>query len=781
MPSCCYLIFFLFLSVLQLCFLQGGTTQTVINLSGNQTVLEGSNVTFSCTIVETVDNVPMQLRSIWFIIFSDSTQTNIRLQGGKYTPADTDQSLFYVPDIYPGFQESFTFVSISHEFNMVEVRCFNGEFMNSSFITFYEPFKFGNDTIISRREYTTGFFPVNIDAVGDDVEINYEWTRNGVVLSPNDRVQYLINGINFTDGQGGMYRNDSGIYRLNISNIAGSTVTYLTLDVQYAPSITGSEVQQELAFQIGLDEIVTCGLNSSHEPFLDGNPFPHTSWQFDGTLIMNVSKYEVLNSSLLILNVERDDTGIYNCTATNSLGSEVISFSIEVFDVASSPQNVTVNFITNTTAVISWETPSFTDGLLVCGYIVLDYGTGMELGRTEDNVTSITIRSLLPAINHSVVVLAVTCHRFGRVAKGNTSDVVDFTTEMGWPVLGDMVTKAIDDDITISWTVITNGGMPIIGYTVEWIVPGTSTYTQAPNGRIDDENITYLRISFGDVLAREEYHYRIKAMNSLGRESNYLVIAVSSPKGLPASPSKPQVSTDIGGVVNVSTRTDVAGVDTTNTTLIFEIDAQSSFETITRNFTVVMYRISNEVRFTFSGLRAEQNYTFRCRVFNIYGASDYSINSTQIIVNGGTVTTSSNDNDDENSNTVAIIGAIAGGAILLILVLLIIIITTYALVHHKRNAATYKVNDDDDKSGKEPAFIIQYGDNPQYSQVEIQKPLNNMYASDATAKLPSVNGNSYEQIKSVGNGGSNHNPVSIRINNFAAQTHLASKSSSTMV
>ena len=95
-----------------------------------------------------------------------------------------------------------------------------------------------------------------------------------------------------------------------------------------------------------------------------------------------------------------------------------------------------------------------------------------------------------------------------------------------------MVTKAIDDDITISWTVITNGGMPIIGYTVEWIVPGTSTYTQAPNGRIDDENITYLRISFGDVLAREEYHYRIKAMNSLGRESNYLVIAVSSPKGM---------------------------------------------------------------------------------------------------------------------------------------------------------------------------------------------------------------------------------------------------------
>jgi len=52
------------------------------------------------------------------------------------------------------------------------------------------------------------------------------------VLISNERVQYLIDGINFTESEGGMYRNDSGIYRLEISNIAGSAVTYLTLDVQ---------------------------------------------------------------------------------------------------------------------------------------------------------------------------------------------------------------------------------------------------------------------------------------------------------------------------------------------------------------------------------------------------------------------------------------------------------------------------------------------------------------------------------------------------------------------
>jgi len=99
------------------------------------------------------------------------------------------------------------------------------------------------------------------------------------------------------------------------------------------------------------------------------------------------------------------------------------------------------------------------------------------------------------------------------------------------PVLDDMVTKTIGDAITISWTVITNGGMPIIHYMVDWIVPGTSMYIQAPNGLIGDKSITYLQVSFNDVLAKEEYQCRIKAVNSLGRGSSYIFTSVNSPRG----------------------------------------------------------------------------------------------------------------------------------------------------------------------------------------------------------------------------------------------------------
>ena len=103
-------------------------SQTV-NLSGNQTVAEETNVTFTCT----VDTPDRQLRSNWFLIFPDD-RVNIRLQGGSYIPNDTDRSLFHVPDIFPGLQEEFTFVRISPLFDMVQVDCFNGGGRKSSFI-----------------------------------------------------------------------------------------------------------------------------------------------------------------------------------------------------------------------------------------------------------------------------------------------------------------------------------------------------------------------------------------------------------------------------------------------------------------------------------------------------------------------------------------------------------------------------------------------------------------------------------------------------------------------
>ena len=94
--------------------------------------------------------------------------------------------------------------------------------------------------------------------------------------------------------------------------------------------IAGSEVPQVLPFEIGLDhDIITCGLNSESEPMLDGNPFPTVTWLFNGSTVVNDSKYMINNTSLIVKDINRDDSGLYNCTAVNLLGVETIIYNVK--------------------------------------------------------------------------------------------------------------------------------------------------------------------------------------------------------------------------------------------------------------------------------------------------------------------------------------------------------------------------------------------------------------------------------------------------------------------
>ena len=73
---------------------------------------------------------------------------------------------------------------------------------------------------------------MSITTEGNITDHNYTWTKNGIPLESNSRVEFLLKEIMFVDGRGGMKRSDSGVYRLNVSNVLSYAVTYLTLDVQ---------------------------------------------------------------------------------------------------------------------------------------------------------------------------------------------------------------------------------------------------------------------------------------------------------------------------------------------------------------------------------------------------------------------------------------------------------------------------------------------------------------------------------------------------------------------
>ena len=115
---------------------------------------------------------------------------------------------------------------------------------------------------------------------------------------------------------------------------------------------------------------------------------------------------------------------------SNSL---VFTFSIYISAIPSSPVNVEEDNTTNTTAVIIWDVPEDTDGLLVHSYLILifnDINLPEQRTRTMDNDTTVTLTNLLPGLNYTVMVAAIT-QQLGRLFEGNFSDQLTFTTMNG--------------------------------------------------------------------------------------------------------------------------------------------------------------------------------------------------------------------------------------------------------------------------------------------------------------------------------------------------------------
>lgn len=84
--------------------------------------------------------------------------------------------------------------------------------------------------------------------------------------------------------------------------------------------------------------------------------------------------------------------------------------------------------------------------------------------------------------------------------------------------------------ITIEWSILTDGGEPIVQFLVDWIEPGSHQFTRVPGGAIES-GATYFKISLGIVLAGRSYQYRVQAVNSEGYISCYVSHELRSSKG----------------------------------------------------------------------------------------------------------------------------------------------------------------------------------------------------------------------------------------------------------
>lgn len=86
------------------------------------------------------------------------------------------------------------------------------------------------------------------------------------------------------------------------------------------------------------------------------------------------------------------------------------------------------------------------------------------------------------------------------------------------------------DQMTLRWSVSTNGGFPVLRYLVDWLIPGTYLYRRVPGGALAGD-ATHLNISFNNVVADYNYPCRIRVVNIYGYVSEYLSFQLNSSKG----------------------------------------------------------------------------------------------------------------------------------------------------------------------------------------------------------------------------------------------------------
>ncbi|XP_046579318.1 hemicentin-2-like isoform X6 [Haliotis rubra] len=141
---------------------------------------------------------------------------------------------------------------------------------------------------------------------GNPTTTNYTWIYDQSVVSDEEVLQ--VDSMN---------RTDAGQYTCYVSNGVGSESSTVSVDVRYAPSITGLSSSYQMVEESDLR--ISC-LNYTSP----GNPgTSNYTWSYEGHVTQTVA---VLQRS----SINRTASGLYICTVYNDVGSDSAAISVDV-------------------------------------------------------------------------------------------------------------------------------------------------------------------------------------------------------------------------------------------------------------------------------------------------------------------------------------------------------------------------------------------------------------------------------------------------------------------
>ncbi|RXN18375.1 hemicentin-2 isoform X1 [Labeo rohita] len=136
-----------------------------------------------------------------------------------------------------------------------------------------------------------------------------EWYKDDVKLQLGGRIQSIAGG-QYLEIQD-VRTQDSGQYSCVVTNIAGSTSLFFTVEILFGPSISPGPFNVTVV--TGQRAVLSCEST--------GIPAPQVSWKRNGSPL-NVDLQLMSSGSLIITSPSVEDEGYFECTVTNEVGEE---------------------------------------------------------------------------------------------------------------------------------------------------------------------------------------------------------------------------------------------------------------------------------------------------------------------------------------------------------------------------------------------------------------------------------------------------------------------------
>lgn len=138
-------------------------------------------------------------------------------------------------------------------------------------------------------------------------------------------------------------------------------------------------------------------------------------WEHNGEDVHPSDRVSIVTNggvtSLSIVDLAREDGGVYSCTAMNHLGSAVAECELTVTDIPGAPSQVNgVILGSSNSALVSWLPPAFDGNCLITNYVLekkrLDFDD-WEVVASDIDSTAQVLEDLIPGVAYVFRVSAV--------------------------------------------------------------------------------------------------------------------------------------------------------------------------------------------------------------------------------------------------------------------------------------------------------------------------------------------------------------------------------------